>query len=383
MFCVFSLLVAEHRRRGASRTRTRSLEILQLYYLSVMTDINKPRLLIPNSIDRQHIRINQYNDQSAEALFGFSVADLRRLCDGLHVPEHFQLNRNRHTHNVNGEHAFLYFLYRMHSPCARMTLDSDRFGFDYSTLSKMFNVVLRFIHNNYKYLYRVLPYAHPRFETFNNAICAAVLRDHPDLHDVPADARYCALFADGTRFRVSRPEGPYWVQKAVYSGHKNFHNFGAQGIMGPDGIFYDVYHGPVGRYNDKRFMRDSKVNARMAALQQGEAVQYIIYTDKGYYNASHIICAAHGPGAVTAEQSRVNKIMSMERVGVEWAFGKVKSRVPYLTQPRLLKLQAVDVGMRVSVAFLLTNFHTCLHGSQSSTYFNCMPPTLEEYINFV
>lgn len=348
-----------------------------------MASVNRPRLLVPNPILRRDVRIENYNDQSSEALFGFTVADLHRLHNVLHVPAHLVINSGKHAHKVSGEHCLLYFLFRMHSPSCRMTLDSERFGYDYSTLSKIYNSVLRFIHTNFKYLYRVLPYAYPRFSNFNRAIRAAVLRDNPDLQQVPADAQRCALFADGTRFRVSRPTGPYWVQRAVYSGHKSIHNFGAQGIMGPDGLFYDVFHGPVGRYNDKRFMRDSKVNSRMAALQHGEAAQYIIYTDKGYYDASHVVCAAHGPGEVTAQQRAVNKIMSMERVGIEWGYGKVKARVSYLTQPRLLKLQAVDVGMRVSVGFLLTNFHTCLHGSQCSAYFNCAPPTLEEYVNFL
>ncbi len=33
--------------------------------------------------------------------------------------------------------------------------------------------------------------------------------------------------------------GPYWVQKAVFSGDKWIHNQGALAVMGPDGIIYD------------------------------------------------------------------------------------------------------------------------------------------------
>lgn len=200
---------------------------------------------------------------------------------------------------------------------------------------------------------------------------------------LPADAERCALFADGTRFRISRPAGPYHVQKATFSGDKKFHNHGVQGVMGADGIFYDVFDGPVGRHNDKRFMRDSLVNQRLALLQQGNPVQYIVYVDKGYYYDTHVICAAHGPGVVTQQQREDNYIMSMDRVSIEWSYGKVHARVLFVTQPRLLKLQAVDVSKRVKIAFILTNIHTCLYGSQSSEYFHCAPPSLDEYFSFV
>jgi len=33
------------------------------------------------------------------------------------------------------------------------------------------------------------------------------------------------------------------------------------------------------------------------------------------------------------------------------------------------------------VAAIFTNIHTCLKGSQVSTFFDCSPPILEEYMN--
>ena len=86
------------------------------------------------------------------------------------------------------------------------------------------------------------------------------------------DADCCA---DNCRFHVSR-------QKAVFCKHKFFHSQSAQGVMAPDGIFYDWFDGPLGRRSDKYFISLSYVNATLANLQENEAIQYWVYTDKGY-----------------------------------------------------------------------------------------------------
>jgi hypothetical protein len=55
------------------------------------------------------------------------------------------------------------------------------------------------------------------------------------------------------------------------------HNFGAQGVFGPDGLFYDWYDGPVGRHNDRHFMTESLVNDQMRNLQLNANINYWIY----------------------------------------------------------------------------------------------------------
>lgn len=378
---VFTTLLNRKVFKRVSSAKRRYFAIMVAYYASRYSDLRKPRLSQTDAIPKRTIRLNSYSDQSAVAQFGFHVDDLRRIYTAMHFPDQFELNRGRHKHRVHGEHAFLYFLFRMHSPSQRMTLDANQFGYDYTTLSKMFNVVLRWIHHHFSSLYRIIHRAVPRFAEFNQRIRESILRDFPD-RPLPVDAHRVCLFADGTRLRVCRPQGPNWIQKSVYSKHKQQHNHGIQGLMGADGLYYDVYDGMVGRHNDQRFMKESRCNVRMMLAQQGRPIQYHIYTDKGYFRASHVRCAAHGPGPVTALQTQDNTVMAMQRIGVEWNFGKYKARVPYITRHRLLKLQAYDVSMRVRVGFLLTNIHTCLRGSISGVYFGCNPPSLEEYLSY-
>ncbi len=167
----------------------------------------------------------------------------------------------------------------------------------------------------------------------------------------------------------------------MFSGDKWFHCAGAQGIFGPDGMIYDWYDEPVGRHNDQFFLRDSKVNQILTDIQLNNAVQYWSYFDKGYTNDTHVRVAAHGHIPLTALQIHYNRVMSRVRIGIEWGFGKVKQRNPFILHWRLLKLQLVDVARYIRVAVLLTNAHTCMVQSQTGLYFNCFAPTLDAYFN--
>lgn len=180
---------------------------------------------------------------------------------------------------------------------------------------------------------------------------------------------------------MSKPAGADWRQRAVFSGDKWFHCYGAQGIFGPDGIFYDWFDGPVGRHADAHFMTQSGVNETLRNTQlPAENRQFWIYLDKGYVWNTHCRTAARMPG-LTPRQIYFNWVMSKVREGVEWGFGRVKSRNSFILRKELLKLQSVNVARYVRVAVFLTNCDTCIERScQTSLYFMCHPPTLEEYL---
>ena len=72
--------------------------------------------------------------------------------------------------------------------------------------------------------------------------------------------------------------------------------------------------------------------------------------------------------------------MSTIRESVEWGFNKIVQLFGYLDFKKNLKIGMQPVGKYYKVAAILTNCHTCLYGSQTSTFFNCPPPLLEEYI---
>jgi hypothetical protein len=70
----------------------------------------------------------------------------------------------------------------------------------------------------------------------------------------------------------------------------------------------------------------------------------------------------------------------MQRIGVEWGINKIKSLCPFINDISAMKVQQSPISKYIYAAALMVNIHTCLGGNQNASYFNCLPPTLEEYL---
>lgn len=73
--------------------------------------------------------------------------------------------------------------------------------------------------------------------------------------------------------------------------------------------------------------------------------------------------------------------MSKVREAVEWGFGEVVRQFAFLDYHKNQKVLLQPVGIFYTVGILLCNAHVILHGSQVSSFFDCQPPTLEEYFH--
>lgn len=73
--------------------------------------------------------------------------------------------------------------------------------------------------------------------------------------------------------------------------------------------------------------------------------------------------------------------MSSVRFSVEWAFGKILQYFAYLDFKRNQKVLFQPIGKFYLVGTILTSCHTCLYGSQTSTFFGLPPPSLETYLS--
>lgn len=96
---------------------------------------------------------------------------------------------------------------------------------------------------------------------------------------------------------------------------------------------------------------------------------------------SELILKPYCSRILTPEQVAFNRAMSSVRQAVEWGFGKVIIEFAFLDFRKNQKLLLQHVGQMYKVGVILTNCHTCLYGSQTGTYFNIVPPTLEQYLN--
>ena len=148
-----------------------------------------------------------------------------------------------------------------------------------------------------------------------------------------------------------------------------------------------VLSGPdSGHFVDTMCWRDSSVKHDLEIIMDNREAngqrRLKVYADK-LYNDSPLVTAAYSKrhGVVHGWMTGINLIMSKVRVAVEWNFGLLVARFKHADFAKGLKIQDGEVVKTFRVAALLANCHTCLYGSQHTTYFDIMPPTVEEYLD--
>ena len=151
-------------------------------------------------------------------------------------------------------------------------------------------------------------------------------------------------------------------------------------MAAPNGMIANLY-GPVeGRRHDSGMLAMSGL---LPLLQQHSNSQngspLCIYGDSAYPLRNHL----HAPlkGNLTHIQKDYNKAMSQVRISVEWIFGDILNYFAFLDFKKNLKKQLSAVGKMYIVCALITNAHTCLYKSMTSSYFELDPPLLEEYFS--
>jgi hypothetical protein len=180
-----------------------------------------------------------------------------------------------------------------------------------------------------------------------------------------------------------------------------------QHLVFPDGIIGHQY-GPIeGRHADSWLLRHSGVldpilsdYFRFFATPENFAVhnptepgipptpvfnhhyQYCIYGDAGYTTEGVQLQAPFPRFFATAQQEMFNKQMSRCRIAIEWSFGKIVNVWAYLTLWSRMRVLQIPFGSYYRVATIFTNVHTCLYGSEATTFFDCRPPTVEMYLSW-
>lgn len=226
---------------------------------------------------------------------------------------------------------------------------------------------------------------------------------------------YVSLFIDGTKAAICRPGAQsnenmqdilerihpgdqLNLQKAVYSGHKRKHCLNYQGVIAPDGkvaLSKDYWFsnillvgicvscfGPIeGRRHDSTMLRESKLLSFIREHPILSHLGVIIYGDPAY-GINDLLCSPFKGAQLSEEQKTFNATLSRVRVSVEWFFGILKRTFAFMDWNQKHKILLSPVAKFMKVSVLLANCHTCLNGgNQISDFFNCQPPTLEEYLS--
>eukprot|EP00854_Cymbomonas_tetramitiformis_P009971 gene9971-11807_t len=131
--------------------------------------------------------------------------------------------------------------------------------------------------------------------------------------------------------------------------------------------------------HDSFMLRESKLPEELEEYFGDDEIVYMIYGDPAYPISRYLIVGFKGVNLMP-DKKALNKFMSSVREAVEWSFGKVLQYYAYLDFKKNMKLLLQPVSQYYKAGVLLSNMHTCLYGSTSSRYFDCDPPTLEEYL---
>jgi hypothetical protein len=215
---------------------------------------------------------------------------------------------------------------------------------------------------------------------------------------ISRDARFAdvCMFTDGTFRATDRPmERPedfaqgLSTQRPFFSGHKGRHGFKFQGTMLPNGIFASLHGSFVGRRHDGYLFRlfpqhfslficsaqisltlcrQSGLNAKVARLQQVCGFRVMNHGDSAYAVNTNT-CKGGGYN------------MSRTRICVEWGFGKIVSKWAGVDYVKRQQLFLTGPGSNYLTAGLLTNIHTCMYGSLTSSYFGVKPPSAAAYLS--
>ena len=126
-------------------------------------------------------------------------------------------------------------------------------------------------------------------------------------------------------------------------------------------------------------LAESGLSRKLTQYNQANGQPYVVYGDPAYGISTNILTPFRG-AQITVAEKEFNKSMSQVRVSVEWTFGKILQYFTYVDLKRNNKIFLQPVGKYYAVAALLTNCHTCIYGSLTTTFFNVAPPSLESYL---
>lgn len=313
----------------------------------------------------------------------------------LHFPKGFIALNNKTI--FTGEEVFLFGLHRLSRPTRLEELANDVFGRDYTQLSRAFHWFLSHLWGHFSFLLLDnLDYWSTTFSDCANSIYKRLLANGMSPLAMDSEHNYFAVagFIDGTIQPCVRPGGgpvgkggknanrhDSLIQRAFYTGWKKLHGLKWQGVTLPNGIIADFW-GPISaRHNDIYILRVSQIHQRWKNAQVGNSAQFKLFGDGIYPIMSHLQ-SRNTDRQPMRQSAHENSHMAKTRTCVEWSFGKIVSLwvfIDYKRNLQLLKLRK-DLGKIVGISVLLTNCHTCLYGSQTSLYFEMLPPLLEDYL---
>ncbi|GMF62185.1 unnamed protein product [Phytophthora fragariaefolia] len=152
-----------------------------------------------------------------------------------------------------------------------------------------------------------------------------------------------------------------------------------QSVIAPDGIIIHLSGPFAGTRHDTFILDESKLLDVAAPCLSANGKHFVLYGDPAYGQQEHTIAPFKG-ASLSEDEQEFNKRTSAVRVSVEWGFGKIVRYWAFIDFSKNQKVYLQRLGKMYAVGAFLTNVHTCIHGSQTSSFFRMTPPTIQQYI---
>ena len=104
-----------------------------------------------------------------------------------------------------------------------------------------------------------------------------------------------------------------------------------------------------------------------------------IYGDPAYSHRVHLQCPFARRPDPADEELAFNQSLSKVGISVEWVFGDIVNYFKLTDFKKDVKVGLSAVGKIYTTCALLQNALTCLHGNNTSAFFDMQPPDLEDY----
>ena len=185
-------------------------------------------------------------------------------------------------------------------------------------------------------------------------------------------------FLDGRLYPMARPS--LGDEEVCYNGKERVHGLKYLFLAAPDGMVSHVI-GPVeGRHHDAWLTHFGDFENVVHRLSPPNT-SYSVLADVAFGNNS-VVATSYRENEINndPDKSAWNRIVYVIRVAVEWSFNKfLQLWNKFFVDTRNLRLHLMPLGRLTRVGVILLNAYVCLNGSQTSSYFSCLPPSLSEY----
>lgn len=314
-----------------------------------------------------HFNLNIFSTELSLRLFRFRPSELGRVSTIVS----FSGVTKRRRYRCDPITATCIMLRRLAFPCRWIDLEYT-FGMSVQMMSEVFLETLEAFSPNMNALLCSFRVDLLHCKAVHYAQCIA---------GQGAPLERCVGFLDCTKVFISRPGGPACNQKACYSGHKRAHCLVYLTITTPDGLILYMYGPEEGRRHDMTLYRKSNLDEVMQHSLMIEGEQFYVYGDNGFVMRPWMQIG-FAPSLAGPYESMYNSAMSSAREAVEWSYKDLKQNFVSNDFRRQLKVRKAPIALMYRASAVLWNMKVCMnHGGEVSTYFQCTPPTLDQYLD--